>query len=260
MLEKSIKLDMQKNIPLYQQLEDEIKSLIQKEQLQAGDKIPAERKISRELGVSRMTVHRALDNLAKAGWLNKAQGSGTYVSRGYDAQTISPLVSLSAQLDETKHQLTTEIKEVKVREADQKIADKLNLLVGEKVNSFIRRRWVGDKPLLQEKIFIPWGPAPDLLDVLTAENSLYQILQQKYNLALGRAEATVKAVIIQDELAQSLDMEPGKLGLYFDQITYLLDGQPIEWNQAYYFQENHIFKFSFGKNLSGDIQLERKDS
>lgn len=260
MLEKSIKLDMQKSTPLYQQLENEIKSLIQNDHLQAGDKIPAERKICQELGISRMTVHRALDNLAKAGWLDKAQGSGTYVREGYEASTISPLVSLSAQLNETNHQLKTEIKEVKVREADQKIAEKLDLQVGDKVNSFIRIRWVEAKPLLQEKIYIPWELAPGLLDVLTADNSLYQILQQKYNLALGRAEATVKAVVIQDELADRLDMESGNLGLYFDQLTYLLDGQPVEWNQANYFQENHIFKFSFGKNLSGDIHLERKGS
>src|SRR3546814_15779796 len=45
-----------------------------------GNRVPSENELTRELSVSRMTVHRALRELTTEGWLERVQGAGTFVA------------------------------------------------------------------------------------------------------------------------------------------------------------------------------------
>jgi len=49
--------------------------------LDVGDAIPSERQLSQDLGVSRLTIRAALDDLAREGYLVRRRGSGTYVQQ-----------------------------------------------------------------------------------------------------------------------------------------------------------------------------------
>ena len=263
---EDIKLTGKKSDPLYRQLESEICRRVKEGELKPGDKLPSERTLCCLLDISRMTVHRALDNLVQAGLLEKEQGSGTYVAEGQEGNSISPLVSLSKQMEKLGYELNTEIKEWQELKADKKIAEKLKIELGTKVYSFIRLREVNGEPLLLEKIIIPAKLAPDLDKKFNSSTSLYKILRVEYQLALKKAEAEVRAVsfdkdnISDKKVVEALKIGAKELALYFNQLTYLIDGRPIEWNRAYYAQINHTFKLSFDSNLNGEIKLGRDDS
>ena len=59
------------------------------EQLAIGDAIPSERQLSTDLGVSRLTVRAALDELVREGYLVRRRGSGTFVSEPKIAQELT---------------------------------------------------------------------------------------------------------------------------------------------------------------------------
>src|SRR3954467_15740922 len=59
------------------------------EQLGVGDAIPAERQLSVDLGVSRLTVRAALDELVREGYLVRRRGAGTFVSEPKIAQELT---------------------------------------------------------------------------------------------------------------------------------------------------------------------------
>jgi GntR family transcriptional regulator len=59
------------------------------EQLGVGDAIPSERQLSADLGVSRLTVRAALDDLVREGYLVRRRGSGTFVSEPKIAQELT---------------------------------------------------------------------------------------------------------------------------------------------------------------------------
>ncbi|MDQ4149101.1 MAG: PLP-dependent aminotransferase family protein [Actinomycetota bacterium] len=65
--------------PLYLRLSGAIKSAISNVKIMPGAKLPAERALARELGVSRTTVAQAYDSLRAEGWAESRQGSGTWV-------------------------------------------------------------------------------------------------------------------------------------------------------------------------------------
>lgn len=66
--------------PLYAQIAEGILDRIESGELAPGDRLPSERKMSRMLGVNRLTVRRALEVLASQGLLLRRQGDGTYVA------------------------------------------------------------------------------------------------------------------------------------------------------------------------------------
>src|SRR5919201_6830239 len=59
------------------------------EGLGIGDAIPSERQLSDELGMSRLTVRAALDELVREGYLTRRRGSGTFVSEPKIAQELT---------------------------------------------------------------------------------------------------------------------------------------------------------------------------
>ncbi|GAA3330487.1 hypothetical protein GCM10020331_083250 [Ectobacillus funiculus] len=56
-------------LPIYYQLEEQIKKQIESGELQPGDMLPSEREYAELINVSRMTVRQAMNNLVDGGYL-----------------------------------------------------------------------------------------------------------------------------------------------------------------------------------------------
>jgi len=70
----------QRVVPLYYQVQHTIAQRISRGEYPPGSQLPAESELSRELGVSRVTVREALRVLAQENVLVKVQGRGTFVA------------------------------------------------------------------------------------------------------------------------------------------------------------------------------------
>ena len=66
--------------PKYNQIEEDIKSLILSEEIKPKDKIPSENTLAAQYGVSRQTVRKAIEALENEGYVYAVHGSGTYCS------------------------------------------------------------------------------------------------------------------------------------------------------------------------------------
>lgn len=75
----SIHLDSHTNIPLYEQIYQEIKKRILEKELQTGEKLPSTRGLAASLGVSRNTIDTAYYQLLAEGYIDTAPKSGFYV-------------------------------------------------------------------------------------------------------------------------------------------------------------------------------------
>jgi GntR family transcriptional repressor for pyruvate dehydrogenase complex len=70
--------------------------LIEKSRLRPGDRLPAERDLAEEVGVSRPTVRAGLHALAAMGVTESRQGSGTFITAGPPRLGAGPLSFLAA--------------------------------------------------------------------------------------------------------------------------------------------------------------------
>ena len=66
--------------PLYQQIKDQIKDAILKEELVEGDPLPSIRAFANDLSVSVLTIRRVYEELEKEGFVTSQGGKGTFVS------------------------------------------------------------------------------------------------------------------------------------------------------------------------------------
>ena len=67
-------------VPIYEQIIDQIKTLIRNGELKENDNLPSVRSLSKELKISALTVKKAYDNLEAEGFTVTVHGKGTYVS------------------------------------------------------------------------------------------------------------------------------------------------------------------------------------
>lgn len=79
-MESIFQINTQLDIPIYQQLVDAIRLSIKKGMLQPSQQLPTVQEMSERLGVARGTVKRAYDELERLGFVEKAQGRGTFVN------------------------------------------------------------------------------------------------------------------------------------------------------------------------------------
>ena len=67
-------------VPIYEQIVDQIKTLIRDGELKENDNLPSVRSLAKELKISALTVKKAFDNLEAEGFTVTVHGKGTYVA------------------------------------------------------------------------------------------------------------------------------------------------------------------------------------
>ena len=67
-------------VPIYEQITDQIKTLIRDGALKMDDVLPSVRVLSKELKISALTVKKAYDFLEEEGYVITVHGKGTYVT------------------------------------------------------------------------------------------------------------------------------------------------------------------------------------
>lgn len=88
-------------VPIYEQIVDQIKTLIRNKELKENDILPSVRSLAKELKISALTVKKAYDNLESEGFTITVHGKGTYV-----AATNTELL-----LEEQKKELETDLEQ-----------------------------------------------------------------------------------------------------------------------------------------------------
>ncbi|KOA21409.1 HTH-type transcriptional regulator LutR [Clostridium homopropionicum DSM 5847] len=100
-----------KNTKVYEQVIDQIKEMIKNGTLKKGDKLPSERDLVEQLGVSRASIREALRVLEIIGLLDCRQGEGNFIKHNFDNGLFEPL-SVMFMLNESKPEEIFELRKV----------------------------------------------------------------------------------------------------------------------------------------------------
>lgn len=85
-------IDRDSPVPLYHQIEHALLETIRRERLAPGSPLPSEPELARRFGVTRITVRRAIERLARQGILRAERGRGTFVAAGAEGSMAAPPV------------------------------------------------------------------------------------------------------------------------------------------------------------------------
>lgn len=224
-------LDETNPTPLYLQLQRLIQNRVDAGTLQAGEALPSERDLARQLGISRVTVRKALAGLVDKGILVQHWGSGTFIAPAMRVEQA--LSHLSSFTDDMRIRGLTPGTRLIARScgpAAPKEAMALGLSPGEKVSRLQRLRLAGEVPMAIENAAVP---ARFLPDPAIVTHSLYAALAE-LGCAPRRALQRLHAVLLNGEQAKLLDVPPASAALYIERRSFLDDGTAVEFTASYY--------------------------
>jgi GntR family transcriptional regulator len=223
------KLDESSSLPLYQQLQRALRQAIENGVIAPEDALPPERDLAEMLGVSRITVRKAIDELAEEGLLVRKQGSGTFVSNRVE-KNFAKLTSFS----EDMRARGREPRSVWLTKAAGTVTPEESLTLrsspGTPVFRFHRIRYADDAPMAIEYATVLANCLPS---VDAVQSSLYEALEETGNRPV-RALQRLRAVLFTAEQAKLLKAQERDAGLLVARVGYLKDGRAVEFSQSYY--------------------------
>ena len=86
-------LSRESAVPVWRQLEDQLRQVILSRQLPAGARLPSSRVLAGDLGVSRPTVVQVLERLEAEGLVEMRHGAGTFVAEALPLEVAPPEAS-----------------------------------------------------------------------------------------------------------------------------------------------------------------------
>jgi len=141
---KQFKINKDLPTPVYLQLKTNILDAIAAAEIKIDTALPSERELANYLGLSRMTVRRAFDELVNEHYLERRQGSGTYILPKPVEQTMDRVLGFS---DEAKTSLSDLIIKRFVEENDDQ-PDRPKAFTFQPYSTFGQSIFVGGVKLL----------------------------------------------------------------------------------------------------------------
>ena len=224
-------VDESKPTPLYLQLQRAIREAVRAGELQADEALPSERDLARELGISRVTVRKAIAGLVENGMLVQRWGSGTFIAANLHVeQPLSRLSSFTDDMIARGLKPSAIFLDRSTGSASPKESMALGLSPGHAVARINRLRLADDVPMALEHAVVPTRFLPEPQAV---QASLYAVLIAR-GFGPRRALQRLHAVLLSDEQARLLQLRPVSASLYIERRSFLDGGEAVEFTCSYY--------------------------
>jgi GntR family transcriptional regulator len=231
-MDQPVAAAQQRRIPVYRQIEQHIRDLINSPDYGPGDRVPSERVLAETLGANRMTVRKAIDGLVAQGLLERHSTSGTRirlprVTRPTDARTSLGITRLIQSSGGTPGNKLLHFQE---QQASGRIAERLGLKEGAPI-TVVRRLWTVDAvPFCIETSHLPTERVPDLAaEDLTAGQSLYALLRSRYGIAVEGRERMISVATCTEMESRLLDLPQDSPCLLLRLVVADQQGRPVEY-------------------------------
>jgi GntR family transcriptional regulator len=203
------------------------------ETLSVGDAIPSERQLAIDLGVSRLTVRAALDELVREGYLMRRRGAGTFVAepKVQKAMTISSFSEDMRQRGLTPASRTLELQVVP---AGARLGRILHVSPAEPVVVAKRLRLADGEPMAIELLHVRESLVPGLSAVDLEVDSFYDQLAQRYGIEIVGGEQTVEPTVTDEEESETLGVPLHSPALLFERVTRSPEGAIVEFTVSIY--------------------------
>ena len=232
-------------IPKYECIKNDLIQMITEGVYPSGSELPSENDLIEKYNVSRITIRRAIDELYLAGYIEKKQGKRAYIHGDIKTQELT---SISSYTEEILRQGMTPSRKVLTsalrlcNEEEQKL---LSLDKAEPMYALCRVVYADDKPLCYTDTAVPYKYFRDIEQYDFSDNSLYDIIENTYNIKITTSNLKLRAVLATEEIAHCLDIKKGTPLLHYTAVTYgIVNGKelPIEHFITYYLTD--LFEYS----------------
>ncbi|MEP9408650.1 GntR family transcriptional regulator [Peribacillus frigoritolerans] len=239
-------IDKNSPLPIYFQIEEQIKRQIENGELKAHDVLPSEREYAEKFEISRMTVRQAINNLVNDGYLYRQKGRGTFVADKKLEQQLNGLTSFTEDMKARGLNPSSKLLSFEIIPADKKIASELQISLYAPVYEIKRIRLADDVPMALETVYM----SANLIKGLTEEIinlSLYQYVENYVKLKIDYASQTLESSIASELEVTHLAIPKHSPILFIQRNTFLIDGTPLEYVKSAYRADRYKFTITISR-------------
>lgn len=190
--------------PLYQQVKRYILDKVDAGDWAPAQRIPSENELVRELGASRMTVNRALRELANAGRIERMQGVGTFVADPRPSLELLRIRNIADEIRARGHEYSNTVVEARAEPASGDVAEALVVPPGSEVFHTVLIHREDGVPVQLEDRYVNPEVAPDYLSIDFSETTPNEYLMRQA--PLSEVEHTLEAVLPDERVRELLEI------------------------------------------------------
>lgn len=214
--------------PRYHQVYVALRTWVRDGTYRPGDQIPTEPQLCQIFDVSRITVRKAIDALAREGWLLKQQGKGTFVQ-------LSVLRdSASLDLNEVRTKVAglsaiTEVKDLEIKniEPDEETRVSLDLSSDVLVQRASHVRLLHGVPIGLITTYVPLDVAKLVNHAEMARQPMFVLLGAA-GIEIASADQFIGATLAGVEASRALEVDVGAPLLRLTRVVIDVTGKPVE--------------------------------
>jgi GntR family transcriptional regulator len=239
--------------------------LVLREQLHEGrfaDGVPGELALMQQFGVARVTVRRALEQLADEGLIAREPGRGTRAilpdERRATAAANGPmrthLTGLLENLVSMGLRTSVKVLDVATVTASEAVAQALHVAAGDPVQKAIRIRSTREGPLSHITTYVPADVARKFGRRELSRKPILLLLEEA-GVKVGRAVQTISARLADAEVAGHLDISVGSALLAVRRLIYDEDERPVQWLHGLYRPDRYEYEMQLSRVGSIDAKV-----
>ncbi|MEM8654096.1 MAG: GntR family transcriptional regulator [Pseudomonadota bacterium] len=214
-------------LPIYVQIAELLTRDIVAGRLIDGERLPPERDMAVELGVSVGTLRKALRDMGEKGLIESVQGSGNYIRAGGDTGTVYAMFRL--ELLEGGGLPRAKVLSVDLMD---KPADLPDFGTSGRATRIRRLRSLNDTIMGVEEIWLDADAG--IVSEATMSESLYATYRKELGLWIQRAEDRVSLGHVPDWAPGAYGPRPGDIVGYIERLSWAGAAAPIEFSRTWY--------------------------
>lgn len=234
-----LQIDHASPVPLHLQVEALLRQLIEMPQYKAGEFLPREVEMAKQLGISRNTIRQATNKLENEGLISRKKGLGTKVAARTLTTRLDNWHSFTQEMNDSGIAFTNYLIKASLEEIDERLATFFNLPEKSRLVKLVRLRGDIDGPfVLFESFFHPRtgiGPDEDFTQ------PLYELLESRYNTLVSLSREQIRARKATAFIAGQLRIKTGDPVLFRERFVFDAGERPVEYNTGYYNAEKFTY-------------------
>jgi len=215
--------------PAYIKVHNAIKDLIAERAYLPGTLLPSEPELEKQYNVSRTTIRRAIEMLARAGYVEVKQGRGTMVLDYNINQNISGITSISQTLLKKGYDVKPRKIYMERINADKTIANALEIKEGCLLTRLQRVQLADEIPIAIMENYINPEMVENIEQYDNNFTSLYKLLENQYQYKLESSIDKITAKVADFIESEMLQIPLGSALILMRRVTFF-KGIPITYD------------------------------
>jgi len=221
-------------IPLYYQVEADLRNILASGQVSAGDLLPTEHDLANAYNVGRHTIRTALSRLVQDNLILRRAGHGTVVRGSEDRRQFSLARSFTRQMEAMGLVPESRVLQCDSRTVQSTDPKPLQPMLGAPVLFLNRLRLGSGEPIGIQQSYILLERCPALPMTDLTRQSLYAVLANQFDLHITRITHAVSAATADRKQADLLHIEARAPLLVVNTTAYLEGETLIEFSHSWY--------------------------